>query len=814
MTTQSPVVEASDKASKKHLKKGSGPTDDDLRVLRARFHNRLNRFTNAITNVQSPHVAKDVDGGIRLKVQKAVPESSLSKTQDDEEDEFTRTVIEKVRGDLGGNQPVRTRLKTRALIVEAKKKTKKRSRDDPSNKQKKPNTTDQSEKRIKKAKKGDQAGKDQSSKVEKKPKPLAEEQSSKAEKKPKKTEEQPSKAEKKPKKSEEQPSKAEKKPSPSTGEQPSKAEKKPSPPTGEQPSKSEKKPSPPTGEQPNKSEKKPKTPMPPGPIEDQPSKAEKKPKPQSSEEQPSKAEKKPKKVEEQPSTAEKRSKSPSPPSAPKVSPKPAAASPVPGKKSRRSRIGRLVPAPIPITPQGPGALTPAVPSTRSDINSDHCGCDSEKSERIYPSSSAESLGEISPLTSPHNCDRDKFFEHLDEDILIDNKVLEEIATDLNKGIGNVDRAYIDENMATQLMDVQNKKDSERIDSAQIKMAVDEPFEVDETAQRVVEALTSSNVLGKVLTPEDSKILSDYFNGVQPLNDKVLKVLDQSLEKILDRADQFYDNKDELIIFMRNREKAKKHLLDAMIAKKTNFLQNLWGSAAYYAKMFQDGVVGVVDVANKGAVAARENAKVAMVYANQKASEAKVLAIKAQEGIQYANLKASETVVVAKEKMKSCYLAANDNVTAAVEVGQRAKTNAATAATVAQMVTADVKQKFTSESQRMKSSADTAIIVAQLVTEDAVNAISNGYSYVMGVWGTILAKLPSPLSSPANKKDLSAECGTCSTKSRSDESIEKPLEAEKTPKDPKPEEMKAAEPKDSKAEGGKDVKPKEANDVKL
>lgn len=45
--------------------------------------------------------------------------------------------------------------------------------------------------------------------------------------------------------------------------------------------------------------------------------------------------------------------------------------------------------------------------------------------------------------------------------------------------------------------------------------------MDETANHIVEALTSQNVLGHVLDPEELKLLSDYFSGNHPQDEKVL-----------------------------------------------------------------------------------------------------------------------------------------------------------------------------------------------------------------------------------------------------------------------------------------------------
>lgn len=49
-------------------------------------------------------------------------------------------------------------------------------------------------------------------------------------------------------------------------------------------------------------------------------------------------------------------------------------------------------------------------------------------------------------------------------------------------------------------------------------------EISEIARRIVEALTSNQVLGKVLTPEEATILRDYFSRKIPLSEKVFHKL--------------------------------------------------------------------------------------------------------------------------------------------------------------------------------------------------------------------------------------------------------------------------------------------------
>lgn len=54
----------------------------------------------------------------------------------------------------------------------------------------------------------------------------------------------------------------------------------------------------------------------------------------------------------------------------------------------------------------------------------------------------------------------------------------------------------------------------------LKECIFQPTEVHEVAKRVVEALTTTQVLGKVLTPDEAAILRRYFNRKIPLSEKV------------------------------------------------------------------------------------------------------------------------------------------------------------------------------------------------------------------------------------------------------------------------------------------------------
>uniref|UniRef100_A0A914ZZH4 DUF7774 domain-containing protein n=1 Tax=Parascaris univalens TaxID=6257 RepID=A0A914ZZH4_PARUN len=185
-------------------------------------------------------------------------------------------------------------------------------------------------------------------------------------------------------------------------------------------------------------------------------------------------------------------------------------------------------------------------------------------------------------------------------------------------------------MARQLAEIENTKETETTaNAAEIKQLCEEPIIVNEVARKVVDALTSNNVLGKVLTPEEADILNSYFRRKIPLNEKVLATLDTALDKILRRAPEFYDNKEELDAFLRDPVNAKAQLLDALIAKKSSFLVDLMGDASFYANMISQGIVDVYQLATTG---------VLVVCGNLNAAQAAVL-----QGCEYSKQMASRGI---------------------------------------------------------------------------------------------------------------------------------------------------------------------------
>ncbi|VDK65384.1 unnamed protein product [Onchocerca ochengi] len=195
------------------------------------------------------------------------------------------------------------------------------------------------------------------------------------------------------------------------------------------------------------------------------------------------------------------------------------------------------------------------------------------------------------------------YEKMDDDIVLDTNVLQSLATDLTTQSNKVNKDVIGEDIAKKLIEIE-KRDQLSVEQDHIKE--EKEIVVSEIAKKIVEALTSSHVLGKVLTPEEATILKDYFSQKIPLSEKVLATLDTALDKILSRAHEFYNDKKELDAFLKDRDSAKAKLLDALIAKKSNYLADLMIDASYYADRISKGLIDAYRLATEGILVARDN----------------------------------------------------------------------------------------------------------------------------------------------------------------------------------------------------------------
>ncbi|VDM98392.1 unnamed protein product [Thelazia callipaeda] len=207
------------------------------------------------------------------------------------------------------------------------------------------------------------------------------------------------------------------------------------------------------------------------------------------------------------------------------------------------------------------------------------------------------------------------YEKMDNEIVLDTNLLQSLATDLIKGSQSVNKYILGTKANKYILGEDLTKKLIEIEQNDHLNSNDKNFDDEEkslhvslVANKIVEALTSAQVLGKVLTTDEASILNDYFSRKLQLNEKVLATLDTALDKILCRAHEFYDDKKELASFLKDRDSAKIKLLDAMIAKKSSFLMDLMSEANYYADKVSKGLIDAYKLATDGILVsvAREN----------------------------------------------------------------------------------------------------------------------------------------------------------------------------------------------------------------
>uniref|UniRef100_A0A1I8EE35 DUF7774 domain-containing protein n=1 Tax=Wuchereria bancrofti TaxID=6293 RepID=A0A1I8EE35_WUCBA len=344
------------------------------------------------------------------------------------------------------------------------------------------------------------------------------------------------------------------------------------------------------------------------------------------------------------------------------------------------------------------------------------------------------------------------YEKMDDEIVLDTNLLQSLATDLVIESNKVNKDVLGDDIAKKLIEIE-KKDQSSIEQDHIKE--EKEVVVSEIAKRIVEALTSNQVLGKVLTPEEAIILRDYFSRKIPLSEKVLATLDTALDKILRRAHEFYDDKKELGVFLKDRDSAKTKVLDALIAKKSNYLADLMTDASFYADRISKGLIDAYKLATEGILIARDNlqymqAAVGHTYRYSKDMAYRGAALTyetAARGKELAEIGASVSTQMA-------YDAAKLTLDAAV----RGKQLAEKGATIGTKMTSDAAKMTLDAAIRGKELAERGAAIGTKMTSDAAKITYDVTSRGRGLAGLGIA-IGAKMTEDAASKGLQIAEGT-------------------------------------------------------
>uniref|UniRef100_A0A0R3RIF2 I/LWEQ domain-containing protein n=1 Tax=Elaeophora elaphi TaxID=1147741 RepID=A0A0R3RIF2_9BILA len=271
-----------------------------------------------------------------------------------------------------------------------------------------------------------------------------------------------------------------------------------------------------------------------------------------------------------------------------------------------------------------------------------------------------------------------------------------------------------DDIAKKLIEIE-KKDQSLIEEDRIKD--EKEVVISDIARRIVEALTSNHVLGKVLTTEEATILRDYFSRKIPLSEKVLATLDTALDKILCRAHEFYDDKMELDAFLKDRDSAKAKLLDALIAKKSNYLADLMTDASFYADRISKGLIDAYKLATEGILVARDNLQYMQAavshtyrYSKQMAYRGATLTYEtAARGKELAEIGASVSAQMTSDAAKM-----------ALDAAVRGKELAERGAAIGTKMTSDAAKMTYNVTNRSKELAELGVAIGTKMTQDAAS----------------------------------------------------------------------------------------------
>ncbi|EJW83428.1 hypothetical protein WUBG_05660 [Wuchereria bancrofti] len=359
------------------------------------------------------------------------------------------------------------------------------------------------------------------------------------------------------------------------------------------------------------------------------------------------------------------------------------------------------------------------------------------------------------------------YEKMDDEIVLDTNLLQSLATDLVIESNKVNKDVLGDDIAKKLIEIE-KKDQSSIEQDHIKE--EKEVVVSEIAKRIVEALTSNQVLGKVLTPEEAIILRDYFSRKIPLSEKVLATLDTALDKILRRAHEFYDDKKELGVFLKDRDSAKTKVLDALIAKKSNYLADLMTDASFYADRISKGLIDAYKLATEGILIARDNlqymqAAVGHTYRYSKDMAYRGAALTyetAARGKELAEIGASVSTQMA-------YDAAKLTLDAAV----RGKQLAEKGATIGTKMTSDAAKMTLDAAIRGKELAERGAAIGTKMTSDAAKITYDVTSRGRGLAGLGIA-IGAKMTEDAASKGLQIAEGTIHAASKGTQMVKDKL----------------------------------------
>uniref|UniRef100_A0AC34GN43 Uncharacterized protein n=1 Tax=Panagrolaimus sp. ES5 TaxID=591445 RepID=A0AC34GN43_9BILA len=361
------------------------------------------------------------------------------------------------------------------------------------------------------------------------------------------------------------------------------------------------------------------------------------------------------------------------------------------------------------------------------------------------------------------------FDCLDSDIVLDDSNLSDITNGLKEGM-KYDNAFVTDDLKKKLLEIDANK--EKVEEELIRKALereDTPVKTDATANKIVEALTNYEVIAKTVAVEDSKMLKEYFDGSRKADDEVIAALDRVIDRILDRASDFYSNKEELAVFLRNRGTAKSNLLDAMLSRKGGWLQNMYGSAYSTALAIYSGANKTVEVVGKGFAAAKD-------VAGQSATMARDYAATTVDVVNRSYTKANELAEQSATVAREVATKGSEMYSKAADVASYSTEQARRVASVTAIFAGKVSSAVSTASSLASSSSSTSVtssVSGSSTTESESNASTSSSTATTG--STLNEPFKSTNSgsvNPISSSSLPSVTGSSADESKSNDEDEK------------------------------------------